>query len=76
MSNEKEPTKKEAHMKAEKKQDEQNISFKDWFVISMKSNTKLQAHHYDSILAFAKKQNLTESEPSYKYDTALKLFGY
>ena len=75
MSEEKRANQKDAPMKSEKKQEE-NISFKDWFVITMKQNKKLQAHHYDSILTFAMKQNLTESEPSTKYDDALKLFGY
>jgi hypothetical protein len=60
----------------EKKMQEDKISFNDWFVITMKSNKRIEAHHYDSILAYAKKQNLTESEPSSKYDEALKKFGF
>lgn len=77
MSEQKEQTKKEAPMKTENKvQAESKIGFNDWFVITLKSNKKVQAHHYDSLLAFAKKQNLTETEPSSKYDEALKKFGY
>jgi len=78
MSEETELTKtKDAPMKFEKKQtQDEKINFNDWFVITLKANKKLEAHHYDSILAYAKKQNLTETEPSSKYDDALKKFGY
>jgi hypothetical protein len=77
MSEEKETSnRKETFMKPDRRQEEPKISFNDWFVITMRSNKKIQAHHYDSILAFAKKKNLTEAEPASKYDAALKLFGY
>ena len=77
MNDEKELTKKEAPMKLEKNAvQEEKINYSDWFVITMKLNKKVQAHHYDSILTYAKKQKLTETEPSSKYDELLKKFGY
>jgi hypothetical protein len=82
MSDKKELTKEDTLMsKHDRKKNEEEtsmeaISFQDWFVMAMKLNKKIEAHHYDSLLTFAKTQNLTETEPSYKYDASLKKFGF
>ena len=53
-----------------------SIEYQSWFSRSLKSNEKLQAHHYPVILSFFKSQQLTEVESESAYDAALKKFGY
>lgn len=52
------------------------IEFNDWFSMKLQTHRRLEAHHYNAILAFFKNHNLTEMEPESKYDSMLKVFGY
>lgn len=51
-------------------------AFADWFSVRLKENSKLRAHHYDSILAFFKDNKLTDKEPEESFDKMLRQFGY
>lgn len=55
---------------------EATVEFKHWFSMRLKQHQELQAHHYPVILAYFKRNNLTERETANKYDQCLKRFGF
>ncbi len=57
-------------------QEADKISFNSWFTFKVAQRRKVQAHHYDAIQAFFKKQGLSELETPKAFDSALKAFGY
>jgi len=57
-------------------QEQDKISFNSWFTLKVNARRKVQAHHYEAILAFFKKQGLSEMEAPKAFDSALKAFGY
>lgn len=52
------------------------VAYESWFVVQLQTHKKIQAHHYPTILAYFKKNNITELEPESAYDSMLKKFGY
>ena len=54
----------------------EKVSFEGWFTLKLKTHKKLQAHHYPVILAFFKKNGLTEMETEGSFNSALNKFGY
>jgi hypothetical protein len=52
------------------------VNFDHWFMVKVSQKRKVQAHHYEAIWAFFKKQGLSENEESNDFESALKAFGY
>jgi hypothetical protein len=59
-----------------KAKQEELMNFDHWFMVKVSQKKKVQAHHYETIKAFFKKQGLSEDESTTKFDSALKMFGY